>query len=63
MEVDIVGGDAVHFGFGFGERGKHRQGITFDPFGELGVGDDLIDIVQMAMGSLLGGLDIHLRAR
>ena len=63
VEVDIVGGDAMHLGFGFGKRGKHRQGITFDSRGELGVDDDLIDIVQMAMGGLLGGLDIHLRAR
>jgi hypothetical protein len=63
VKVHLLDGGAVHLGLGFGEPPEHLLRAVAHARGQVGLLEDRIDVVEVAMGLLLGVLDAHVPRR
>jgi len=50
VEVDVLDADAMHGGFGSGERAQHPRGSTLHAVRQVGSGQEVQQVLQMAEG-------------
>src|SRR5689334_5041192 len=60
VEVDLLDGDAVRGRLGLGQATEDAAGEVALTIGQVALGQDCLDVVEMAMGMLMRRLDSEL---